>query len=88
VGTEMRKQQFAFVFLALWLIIVSESMVLIGQIDIEIFLVLGLVCSLIIMQLMEHKFVQPNYNVYIKYNMVIWMVIFGIIVLHKIIGLV
>jgi hypothetical protein len=80
----MKKQQFAFIFLALWLIIISESMILIQKIDLEIFFILGLINFLVIMQLLEHKFIQPDYTKYIKYNMVMWTVIFGVIVAHKI----
>ena len=87
-GILMRKEQYGFIFLALWLVVISESMIIIQKIDLEIFLVLALIGSLVIMQLMEHKFVQPDYMKYIKYNMTIWIVIFGIIVMHKLMGII
>ncbi len=80
----MKKRQSAFIFLALWLILVSGSMIMSRRIDLEFFLILGLMGLLFVNQLLEQNFIQPNYKKYIKYNFIFCIIIFAIIVAHKV----
>jgi hypothetical protein len=80
----MRKQQIALIALALWLSLVSGIMILMQGIDLEIFFVIGLIGILVIIQLMKQKFVQPSYQRYIRYFIAAGIVIFGLIVAHKV----
>jgi len=84
----MKKQQIALIALALWLILVYGAMFLMQQINFEIFFIFVLVGVLVIIQFMELKFVQPVYQQYLSYLTVVAIVIFGIIVVHKIMGII
>jgi hypothetical protein len=83
-GILMRKQQIALIALGLWLTLVSGVMILMHQVDLEIFFVLSLIGILVIMQLLEQKFAQPSYLRYIRYLIAAGIVIFGVIVVHKV----
>jgi len=81
----MRKQQIAIIALAMWLTLIAVFMLLMQRIDLEIFFILGLVGVLVVMQILEPSFVQPGYLKYIRYLIAAGIVIFGAIVVLKVI---
>lgn len=81
----MRKQQIAILALFLWLTIVSVLMLLAQQLNPEIFFVLFLIGFLVIKHLIEPNFVQPGYMRYLLYLTAAGIVIFGAIVIKKVI---
>jgi hypothetical protein len=80
----MRKQQIVIFALALWLFIVALFMLLSNRFDIEFFFILCFVGVLVIMQLMEPTYVKPGYLRYIKYLIIVGIVIFGVIIAQKV----
>jgi hypothetical protein len=83
-GIQMRKEQIAIIALALWLTIVSVSMLLSQWVDLEVFFVLCLLGFLVITQLIQPSYIQPGYLKYFKYLIAAGIVIFGLIVVKKV----
>jgi hypothetical protein len=83
-GNLMRKQLIAIIALALWLFIIAVSMLLSNRIDLELFFILCFVGVLVIMQFIEPSYVKPKYLRYIRYLIVVGIVIFGVIIAQKI----
>jgi len=80
----MKKKQIAAITLALWLIIISCFMLLAGRFELALFFVLGFIGFLMIVELIEPHYVKPAYMLYIRYLIVIGIVISGAIVIQKI----
>ena len=80
----MKKHHFVLITLALWLTLVYGAMILMQQINLEIFFVLVLAGFLVILHVMEMKFVQRGYQQYLLYLQIVVIIIFGIIAVHKI----
>jgi len=80
----MRKEQIAILALAVWLTLIAIFMLLAQSIDIEIFFVLSLIGFLVIVELIAPKYVQPGYLRYIRYFIAAGIVIFGMIVVKKV----
>jgi len=83
-GNLMRKQLIAIIALALWLFIIAIYMLLSNRIDLELFFILCFVGVLVIMQFMEPSYVKPKYLRYIRYLIVVGIVIVGVIIAQKI----
>jgi len=83
-GILMKKHHFVLITLALWLTLVYGAMILMQQINLEIFFVLVLAGFLVILHVMEMKFVQRGYQQYLLYLQIVVIIIFGIIAVHKI----
>ena len=83
----MRKQQIAIIGLALWLTLVSGFMLLVQRFDLGIFVVLGLIGLVVIVQLMQSYYVQPGYLRYIRYVIAAGLVMFGVIVALKVLDI-
>jgi hypothetical protein len=83
-GILMRKEQIAILALAVWLTLIAIFMLLAQSIDIEIFFVLSLIGFLVIVELIAPKYVQPGYLRYIRYLLAVALVIFGVIVVRKV----
>jgi len=80
----MRKQQIAIVALALWLFFVTLYMLLSNRFDLELFFILCFVGVLVITQFIEPNYVKPGYLRYIRYLILVGIVIFGVIVAQKV----
>ena len=80
----MRKEQITIIAIAVWLTLISVSMLLLQRIDFEIFFILFLLGILMIMQFVEPNYVQPGYLQYIRYLLAAGIVIFGLIVAQKV----
>jgi hypothetical protein len=84
VGFLMRKEEIAIITLALWLTLISVFMLLAQSVDFEIFFVLSLISSVIIVEIIAPKYIQPGYLRYIQYVLAAGIVIFGMIVTQKV----
>lgn len=80
----IRKQQIAIIAFASWLTIISTCMLLVQRFVLELFFVLCLLGIFVIVQLMQSNYVQPGYLRYIRYLTAAGIVIFGVIVVQKV----
>ena len=83
-GIRMRKQHIAIIAFAVWLTLLSLFMLLAQSFNFEIFFVLSLIGFLIIVELIASKYIQPGYMQYIRYILAASIVIFGVIVVQKV----
>jgi hypothetical protein len=79
----MRKQHIAIIALSLWLTIIWVFMLFTQHVDYEIFFVFGSIGIFVIIELIEPHYVQYGYQRYKWYLIAVWIVIFGLIVVHK-----
>jgi hypothetical protein len=84
----MQKKLLAVIALAAWLLIISIFMLLAYRIDLEIFFVLWLIGLLVIVELMDTRFSLPPYMRYLKYVVVLGILLFGGIVAGKVLEIV
>ena len=80
----MKKKILAAVAIAIWLVVISIFMLLARSIDLEIFFVLWLIGLLVIVELMDTRFSLPPYMRYLKYVIAAGIVLFGGIVIQKV----
>jgi hypothetical protein len=80
----MRKQQITIIAFAAWLTIVSACLILAQWVDFEVFFVLCLMGFLVIVQLIQPSFIQPGYLRYLKYLIAAGIVLFGVIVVKRV----
>ena len=80
----MNKKQAAPIALVIWLIIVAAFMLLLQRIDLEIFFVLTLIGILVIAELIKYQYVQPGYQRYLNYVIGAGIILFGAIVVQKV----
>ena len=80
----MRKQQIAIIALAVWLTVIAVVMLLAQSVNLEIFFVLSLIGFLVIVELIAPNYIQPGYMRYIRYILAAGIVLFGVIVVQKV----
>ncbi|MGA2162766.1 MAG: hypothetical protein ABSG28_11330 [Methanoregula sp.] len=80
----MKKKILAVLAIAIWLLIISMFMLLARSIDLEIFFVLWLIGLLVILELMDTRFSLPPYMRYLKYVAAGGILLFGVIVIGKV----
>jgi len=80
----MRKQQIAIIALAIWLTVIAVVMLLAQSVNLEIFFVLSLIGFLVIVELIAPNYIQPGYMRYIRYILAAGIVLFGVIVVQKV----
>jgi hypothetical protein len=80
----MKKKNLAVIAITIWLMIISIFMVLAYRIDLEIFFVLWLIGLLVIVELMDTRFTFPPHLRYLKYVVAAGIIIFGAIVIGKV----
>ena len=80
----MRKQQIAIIALAVWLTVIAVFMLLAQSVNLEIFFVLSLIGFLVIAELIAPNYIQPGYMRYIRFLLAAGIVLFGIIVVQKV----
>ena len=83
----MRKEQIVIITLAVWLMLISLFMILAQSVNFEIFFVLSLIGFLIIVELITPQYIRPGYLRYFKYLLAVGIVIFGAIVIVKVMGI-
>jgi hypothetical protein len=83
----MRKQQIAIIALAVWLTLVCVFMFILQNVDIEIFFVFSSLGIFFIIELIEPRYVKYNYMRYKWYLITAWIVIFGLIVVNKLMNI-
>jgi hypothetical protein len=80
----MKKKQITAIFLALWLLIISYFMLLVGRFELALFFILGFIGFLVIVEITEPNFVRPAYLRYVKYLIVAGTAIFGAVIIQKV----
>ena len=80
----MRKQQIAIIALAIWLTVIAVFMLLTQSVNLELFFVLSLIGFLVIVELIAPNYIQPGYMRYIRYLLAAGIVLFGVIVVLKV----
>ena len=80
----MKKKDLAVIVIAIWLMIVSIFMLLVYQIDLEIFVILWLIGLLVIVELIDTRFTLPPFMRYLKYVVAVGILLFGAIVARKV----
>jgi hypothetical protein len=80
----MKKKVLAAIIMFIWLVVISAFMLLAQRVDLEIFFVLWLIGILVIVELMDTRFSLPSYLRYIKYLVAAGIVLFGGIVVQKV----
>jgi predicted tellurium resistance membrane protein TerC len=83
-GIQMRKEQVAIITLAVWLTVLSVSMLLVHSIDLGLFFILSLIGFFFIVEYISHSYVHPGYQRYIYYLLVAAIVLSGGIIIQKI----
>lgn len=79
----MRKKHIAAICLASWLSIISFYMLFTGRFELALFFVLGFIGFLMIVMITEPHYVKPAYVRYIRYLIAIGLVIFGAVIVQK-----
>jgi len=80
----MRKKQLAIIAISCWLFMISICMLAAQQYDLEIFFILWLIGILIIVILIDSPYFQTAYIKKMKCLIIIGFIIFGYIVVKKI----
>jgi hypothetical protein len=80
----MKKKQIAAISLALWFIIISFFMLLMGRFELALFVVLGFIGFLLIVMLIEPRYVKPDYLRYFRYLTAAGIVVSFVVVLVKV----
>jgi hypothetical protein len=83
----MRKKEIAVTLFALWLTTVSILMLLVERFDLGLFFVLGFIGFLVIVELLEPYYIKPGYMVRIRVLIATGMVLFGAIIVQKLLEL-
>jgi hypothetical protein len=83
-GILMRKEQIAIIALAVWLTVITVFMLVAHSVNLEIFFLLSLIGFFIIVELITPKYIRPGYLRYIQYILAAGIVIFGVIVVLKV----
>jgi len=79
----MRKKQIAAFSLALWLFIIAYFMLFVERFDLGLFFVLGFMGFLMIVELLEPRYVKPAYLRNIRVLTIAGIVISGVVVAQK-----
>lgn len=79
-----QKKQFAIIGFILWLLLVLFFMILAQKLNIEIFFILWLLGLLVIVEFIRPSYVRPTYFRYLKYLITAGIVVFGVIVVQKV----
>jgi hypothetical protein len=82
-GIRMRKKQIAAFSLALWLFIIAYFMLFGERFDLGLFFVLGFIGFLMIVELLEPRYVKPAYLRYIRLLTIAGIIISGFVVTQK-----
>jgi hypothetical protein len=80
----LSKKQIATVVLALWLSIIDMYMLLIMRFDFEIFFVLGFIGILVIVEILEPRYVKPGILKHKNYLIAVGTVCLGAILIQAV----
>jgi hypothetical protein len=82
------KKQVAAVTMAIWLLIVIILMVLSESVNLEFFFILWMIGMVVILELIEPRFIKPRYILKIKYIVTAGFVVFCAIVVKKVLEII
>lgn len=80
----MIKKQIAAFSLALWLFIIAYIMLFMERFDLGLFFILGFIGFLMIMELLEPRYVKPAYLRYTRFLTFAGVVIAGLVIAQKV----
>ena len=80
----MRKKQLAILTICSWLFIITAFMIAAQRFDLEIFFVLWLIGILVIVELTDTRYFQTSHLKKLKYIIAVGILIFGYIVVEKV----
>ena len=80
----LSKKQIASILLAFWLSIIDVYMLLTKRFDFEIFFVLGFIGILVIVEILEPRYVKPGILRHKNYLLAIGTVFFGAILIQAV----
>jgi len=80
----MRKIEIAVISFSAWLIVISYFMLMTGRFDLALFFILGFIGFLLIVDLIKPHFVRPSYMWYIRFLIFVGIVLFGAVIVQKI----
>ena len=79
----MGKKQTAAFALALWLFIIAYFMLFVERFDVGLFFVLGFIGFLMIMELLEPRYVKPAYLRYTRFLTFTGIALAGLVIIQK-----
>jgi hypothetical protein len=82
------KQRIPVIVLIIWFVVIAAFMLLNQALDLEVFFVLALIGLLVIVELIDTATVQPRDLRRIKYVIAVGVLLFGYIVVNKIMGII
>lgn len=80
----VRSKQYAAAALAIWMVIVIFFMILAESPDLEILFVLTLIGMLVIAELADPVYIRPRFLRRFRYIIAAGVLLFGVIVAHKV----
>ena len=80
----MLKKHLVIIVFAFWLLIISFLMLLAGRFDLALFFILGFIGFLVIVELIELRYVKPGYFLYVRFLIVTGIVIVVAILVQKV----
>jgi hypothetical protein len=83
----MIKKQIASIVLTLWLTIISLFMLFAERFDLLLFFILGFIGFIVIVELIEPRYVKPSYVQYVRFLIVVGIVICLAIVSQKVLDI-
>jgi hypothetical protein len=83
----MRKKEIAAITFALWLTIIVLFMLFDKRIDLALFVILGFIGLIVIVELIKPRYIIPGYDWYLKVLMGAGIVIFAAFVAQKLLDL-
>ena len=81
-------QRIPVIVLIIWFAVSTAFMLLNQALDLEVFFVLALIGLLVVVELIDTTTVQPRYLRRIKYVIAAGVLLFGYIVVNKIMGII
>ena len=82
------KQRIPVIVLIIWFAVITAFMLLNQALDLEVFFVLALIGLLVVVELIDTATVQPRTLRRIKYVIAVGVLLFGYIVVNKIMGII
>jgi hypothetical protein len=83
-GILMLKKHLVIIVFAFWLLIISFLMLLAGRFDLALFFILGFIGFLVIVQIIELRYVRPGSFLYVRFLVVAGIILVVTIIFQKV----
>jgi hypothetical protein len=80
----MLKKHLVIIVFAFWLLIISFLMLLAGRFDLALFFILGFIGFLVIVQIIELRYVRPGSFLYVRFLVVAGIILVVTIIFQKV----